>query len=149
MLYLFFVCLTNIERDSRVGAVLREQNALPHKGCTPIPLTAKDAIENGGAGRAAKGENPSLSLAREERETINPTFSICCRATTLWLYQSPSLCLFFLFNFPLLFHHLPIKPHLQARVCILDYLMYLVKFFQIITTWLEGYICYPATKNAT
>ena len=57
--YLFFFT-TNIEEDSRVGAVLREQNALPHISSISIHLTAKDAIDNGGAGRAAKGENPLL-----------------------------------------------------------------------------------------
>ena len=56
-----FFCIPNFERDSRVGAVLREQNALPRKVFQPIISTAKDAIDNGGAGRAAKGENPSLS----------------------------------------------------------------------------------------
>ena len=56
----FFCFTTNIEEDSRVGAVLREQNALPHISSISIHLTAKDAIDNGGAGRAAKGENPLL-----------------------------------------------------------------------------------------
>ena len=49
-----------IERDSRVGAVLREQNALPYGDWITIKLTAKDDVDNVGAGRAAKGENPSL-----------------------------------------------------------------------------------------
>ena len=48
-----------IERDSRVGAVLREQNALPYGGWITVKLTAKDDVDNVGAGRAAKGENPS------------------------------------------------------------------------------------------
>ena len=45
-----------------MGAVLREQNALPCgvivKGC----LKAKDDVDNVGAGRAAKGANPSSCL---------------------------------------------------------------------------------------
>ena len=38
-----------------MGAVLREQNALPYKSRVSINSTAKDAIENGGAERATKG----------------------------------------------------------------------------------------------
>ena len=45
-------------QDLRVGAVLREQNALPCKSSETVYLTAKDAIDNGGAGRTAKGANP-------------------------------------------------------------------------------------------
>ena len=59
--YLFFVCIPNLEEDLRVGAVLREQNALPNSSnYTKKKNTAKDAIKNGGAGRAAKGANPLL-----------------------------------------------------------------------------------------
>ena len=50
-----------IERDSRVGAVLREQNALPSGGWITVKLTAKDDVDNVGAGRAAKGANPGRS----------------------------------------------------------------------------------------
>ena len=49
-----------------MGAVLREQNALPRKKSVLINLTAKDAIDNGGAGRDAKGENPSLCATKKE-----------------------------------------------------------------------------------
>ena len=42
-----------------MGAVLREQNALPYDGWITVKLTAKDDVDNVGAGRAAKGENPS------------------------------------------------------------------------------------------
>ena len=42
-----------------MGAVLREQNALPYGGWITVKLTAKDDVDNVGAGRAAKGENPS------------------------------------------------------------------------------------------
>ena len=51
-----------------MGAVLREQNALPRKIFQPIISTAKDAIDNGGAGRAAKGENPSLCAKKISTE---------------------------------------------------------------------------------
>ena len=44
-----------------MGAVLREQNALPTKLLCQKYLTAKDAIDNGGAGRAAKGATPTTS----------------------------------------------------------------------------------------
>ena len=43
-----------------MGAVLREQNALPQPTWFTKCLTAKDGIDNAGAGRAAKGENPLL-----------------------------------------------------------------------------------------
>ena len=43
-----------------MGAVLREQNALPTRAKLTIKPTAKAAIDNCRAGRAAKGENPSL-----------------------------------------------------------------------------------------
>ena len=42
---------------SRVGAVLREQNALPDKGCITKKKTAKDDVDNVGAGRDAKSAN--------------------------------------------------------------------------------------------
>ena len=42
-----------------MGAVLREQNALPYDAWIMKNLTAKDDVDNVGAGRAAKGENPS------------------------------------------------------------------------------------------
>ena len=41
-----------------MGAVLREQNALPYGICRTISLMAKDDVNNVGAGRAAKGANP-------------------------------------------------------------------------------------------
>ena len=47
-----------------VGAVLREQNALPYGGWITVKLTAKDDVDNVGAGRAAKGENPSFSAPK-------------------------------------------------------------------------------------
>ena len=56
-----------MKRDSRVGAVLREQNALPYGGWIMVKLKAKDDVDNVGAGRAAKGANPS-SCANEVPE---------------------------------------------------------------------------------
>ena len=50
-----------MKRDSRVGAVLREQNALPYETWIMKNLTAKDDVDNVGAGRAAKGANPVAS----------------------------------------------------------------------------------------
>ena len=41
-----------------MGAVLREQNALPYKTRFMKNLTAKDDVDNVGAGRTAKGANP-------------------------------------------------------------------------------------------
>ena len=41
---------------------MREQNALPNKCPIPINSTAKDAIENGGAERAAKGAIPTTFI---------------------------------------------------------------------------------------
>jgi hypothetical protein len=46
-----------------VGAVLREQNALPYEAWIMKNLTAKDDVDNVGAGRAAKGANPVAFLA--------------------------------------------------------------------------------------
>ena len=42
-----------------MGAVLREQNALPYGVMAKCCLKAKDDVDNVGVGRAAKGENPS------------------------------------------------------------------------------------------
>ncbi|MBQ8230037.1 MAG: hypothetical protein IJZ32_05035 [Clostridia bacterium] len=64
------VFYTAIRRDSRVGAVLREQNALPQKSRIAINLTAKAAIDNCRAGRAAKGENPSACATDKKRALV-------------------------------------------------------------------------------
>ena len=50
-----------------MGAVLREQNALPYeylKICSP---SAKDDVNNVGAGRAAKGATPTTSTNTRKR----------------------------------------------------------------------------------
>ena len=44
-----------------MGAVLREQNALPCGVRIKISLLAKDDVNNVGAGRAAKGASPASS----------------------------------------------------------------------------------------
>ena len=44
-----------------MGAVLREQNALPYGALIKHNLTAKDDVNNVGAGRAAKGASPATS----------------------------------------------------------------------------------------
>ena len=47
-----------------MGAVLRERNALPYESSVTNCRLAKDAIDNGGAERAAKSAIPGRSLAR-------------------------------------------------------------------------------------
>ena len=47
-----------------MGAVLRKQNALPTQLIITYHLTAKDAIDNGGAGRAAKSATLTTSTTR-------------------------------------------------------------------------------------
>ena len=58
-----YVGVSVTERQEQLGerkAVLREQNALPTTRLLGVLFAAKDAIDNGGAGRAAKGGNPLL-----------------------------------------------------------------------------------------
>ena len=50
-----------------MGAVLREQNALPYEYLVEGSLKAKDDVDNVGAGRAAKGENPSSCATKKRR----------------------------------------------------------------------------------
>ena len=66
--YPYFFCMPNLEEDLRVGAVLREQNALPQFVYLSTISTAKDAIDNGGAGRAAKGESPVRVTSKKAQE---------------------------------------------------------------------------------
>ena len=75
--------LRDLRRDSRVGAVLREQNALPYCGRLTKNLTAKDAIDDGGAGRAAKGSNPVAST-KNSRSTKS--------ATAVFGFKKKSVC---------------------------------------------------------
>ena len=50
---------------------MREQNALPYKSWITSKLTAKDDVDNVGAGRAAKGENPSLCAKKSRADCTN------------------------------------------------------------------------------
>ena len=61
-----FLDFYSLRRDSRVGAVLREQNALPYEAWITKKLTAKDDVNNVGAGRAAKGAIPTTSTKKIE-----------------------------------------------------------------------------------
>ena len=71
----FRVFYCNFRRDSRVGAVLREQNALPYGGWIIVKPTAKDDVDNVGAGRAAKGETLGLTQNCSLRSgTLTPTY---------------------------------------------------------------------------
>ena len=53
-----------MQRGLRVGAVLREQNALPKTAWETGDLTAKPDVDNVGAGRAAKGASPVASTKK-------------------------------------------------------------------------------------
>ena len=57
-----------------MGAILREQNALPNGVWTGKNLSAKDDVDNVGAGRAAKGENPSACATNKKRRIFVPSF---------------------------------------------------------------------------
>ena len=50
---------------------------LPRKVFQPIISTAKDAIDNGGAGRAAKGENPSLCAIKTHTKGALKLYRVC------------------------------------------------------------------------
>ena len=57
-----------------MGAVLREQNALPYEAWIMKNLTAKDDVDNVGAGRAAKGANPVASTKKCRKLLEFPAF---------------------------------------------------------------------------
>ena len=59
-----------------MGAVLREQNALPYASWIMKNLTAKDDVDNVGAGRAAKGANPVVSTKKCRKLLEFPAFFI-------------------------------------------------------------------------
>ena len=61
---LYFFIVSALRRDLRVGAVLREQNALPYEIWAMKNLTAKTDVDNVGAGRAAKGASPVVSTKK-------------------------------------------------------------------------------------
>ena len=50
-----FGMIRTYRQELRVGAILREQNALPYEAWTTANPLAKDDVNNVGAGRAAKG----------------------------------------------------------------------------------------------
>ena len=74
-----------------MGAVLREQNALPNVGWVTKKKTAKDAIDNGGAGRAAKGANPSACAKNSEMRVFISEF-FCWIDLIFTLYKVKKLC---------------------------------------------------------
>ena len=59
--FAFAVTERKENRTLRKKSLLREQNALPYEAWIMKNLTAKDDVDNVGAGRAAKGENPVVS----------------------------------------------------------------------------------------
>ena len=70
-----YFCLFRFFRQELwVGAVLREQNALPYESSVTNCRLAKDAIDNGGAGRAAKSAIPGRSLARYSGRSLHSLF---------------------------------------------------------------------------
>ena len=79
-------------RDLRVGAVLREQNALPYEVWITINLTAKEAIDNCRAGRAAKGANPFIrtsKLTNFDKKFVDfPYYTNCiCQRKKSWQWS--------------------------------------------------------------
>ena len=59
-----------------MGAVLREQNALPYKAWEMHNLMAKPDINNVGAGRAAKGASPVSSSKKARLVIRRPCFFV-------------------------------------------------------------------------
>ena len=59
-----------------MGAVLREQNALPYENWIMVGLTAMPDVDNVGAGRAAKGANLVIRTKKECGKGIVKTWSI-------------------------------------------------------------------------
>jgi len=74
--YHFLFDTNEIERDLRVGAILREQNALPYITLKKAYLLAKTDVNNIGAGRAAKGANPFLCATKKDIPT-GISFFVC------------------------------------------------------------------------
>ena len=59
-----------------MGAVLREQNALPYEAWDTRDLTAKTDVDNVGAGRAAKGASPVASTTEKVlKQKVSRLFS--------------------------------------------------------------------------
>ena len=70
-----------------MGAILREQNALPYEAWTMANPLAKDDVNNVGAGRAAKGAIPvsritQLCPIRADSWTLVPRYSVASLLAT-------------------------------------------------------------------
>ena len=64
-----------------MGAVLREQNALPYGSWIMTNLMAKDDVNNVGAGRAAKGANLVIrTIKMMQNDTFSIIFFIHCES---------------------------------------------------------------------
>ena len=72
-----FFIVSALRRDFRVGAVLREQNALPYEVWIMKNLTAKDDVDNVGAGRAAKGAKRIVRRRTIRTQTTFKKFLFC------------------------------------------------------------------------
>ena len=71
-----FFCVLWIWTDLRVGAVLREQNALPCEARKQALSSAKDDVNNVGAGRVAKSANPLLCATKKRYAKAHISFSL-------------------------------------------------------------------------
>ena len=74
-------------QELSVGAILREQNALPYAGWETSSLLAKDDVNNVGAGRAAKGAIPVIGITmlcpvRADSWTLVPRYSVASLLAT-------------------------------------------------------------------
>ena len=65
-----------------MGAVLREQNALPCGAMVKCCLKAKDDVDNVGAGRAAKGEKTSFCI--DNRQISSRSLSVFLRFVAIF-----------------------------------------------------------------
>ena len=117
----FFVAKKRLEEDLRVGAVLREQNALPCNTWKKENLTAKTDVDNVGAGRAAKGANPLLCANVKSLQNIPHTrrFTRGARQYEPHLfpphYRATTLCLL-CWQYALLCPYPPSLPTLKAQI---------------------------------
>ena len=87
-------CFGEYREPTRVegGAVLREQNALPSEERITINLTAKDDIDNVGAGRAAKGA--TLVACSKNRKASKRGLSILLITYSLFTFHLEIACRF-------------------------------------------------------
>ncbi len=80
-----------IAEEFEGGAVLREQNALPYGDWIMIKLKAKDDVDNVGAGRAAKGENPSACAKNMGIGLSIPIFCLHVKIADKFEVKNPSV----------------------------------------------------------